>query len=214
MMTTICCNNFVFDTGKGEWENSLRMTEVLIEMVWVSLFGTDSNILTGVKKGDSFKNIILIKILLFILWIPKPFFFMTYVYCWEKIAVGHSSDWKSFNPFTAKCGQRQNSIKNPKFHFVKFWKTSSSTMWKYRLRGFIDWLQHRILSTDSKVRATLQNCIIHSGVKCPKWYFAGYQSTLFNAPHPSTPRKVQGALILLRGTMFQNKVSQVIMEVK
>ena len=119
-------------------------------------------ILTGVKKGDSFKNIILIKILLFILWIPKPFFFMTYVYCWEKIAVGHSSDWKSFNPFTAKCGQRQNSIKNPKFHFVKFWKTSSSTMWKYRLRGFIDWLQHRILSTDSKVRATFNTKLHYS----------------------------------------------------
>ena len=40
------------------------------------------------------------------------------------------------NPFTAKCGQRQNSTKNPKFHSAKFWKTSS-TMWKYKQKGFI-----------------------------------------------------------------------------
>ena len=67
-------------------------------------------ILTSVNKGDSFKNIIII--LLFILWFPKPILFMTYgVYCWEKIDVGHSSDLKGFNPFTAKYGQRQNSVK-------------------------------------------------------------------------------------------------------
>ena len=55
------------------------------------------------------------------------------------------------NPFTAKCGQGQNSTKIPKFRFVKFWKQIAPFESTGREVSF-EWSQHRLLSTDSKVR--------------------------------------------------------------
>ena len=50
------------------------------------------------------------------------------------------------NPFTAKCGQKQNLTKISEFHLVKFLKTG--IMWTYRQRRFISMVQHdRISST-------------------------------------------------------------------
>ena len=69
---------------------------------------------------------------------------------------------KAFNPFTAKCGQRQNSTKNPKFHSVKFEKQVAPCESTGK-KVLFEWSHHRILSTESKVTATLQNSIIHSG---------------------------------------------------
>ena len=83
------------------------------------------------------------KILLFIL---NLFFFIFVATQWRSEGKQTSAWWRwstdgsggwywhitlfSFYPVTAKCVERSNSTKNPKFHFVKFWKTSS-TMCKY-----------------------------------------------------------------------------------
>ena len=52
--------------------------------------------------------------------------------------------------------------------------------------------------------SSLQNSIIHSGVKYPKWYCEGYQSTLFTPYPPLEGFKEHSS----------NKVNQVIMQVK
>ena len=66
------------------------------------------------------------------------------------------------NPFSAKCGQGQNSTKIPKFRFVKFWKQIAPFESTGREVSF-EWSHHRILSTDSKVRTTLRHSNIYSG---------------------------------------------------
>ena len=68
----------------------------------------------------------------------------------------------SVNPFSAKCGQGQNSTKVPKFCFAKFWKQIASFESTSREVSF-EWSHHRILSTDSKVRTILRDSNIHSG---------------------------------------------------
>ena len=65
------------------------------------------------------------------------------------------------NPFAAKCGQRQVSTKFPNFVFQNCEKQIASCESKGRELSF-EWSHHRILSTDSKVRVTLQNSIKHS----------------------------------------------------
>ena len=67
-----------------------------------------------------------------------------------------------FKPFSAKCGQGQNSTKIPKFRFAKFWKQIAPFESTSREVSF-KWSHHRILSTDSKVRTTLRDSNIHSG---------------------------------------------------
>ena len=47
-----------------------------------------------------------------------------------------------------------------KFHFLKFWQTSCESTGR---EVSFEWSHHRISSTDSKVRVTLQNSIKHSG---------------------------------------------------
>ena len=60
------------------------------------------------------------------------------------------------NPFTAKFSRRQISTKFP--HFKQIAPCVSTG----RELSF-EWSLHRILSTESKVRVTLQNSIKHSG---------------------------------------------------
>ena len=59
----------------------------------------------------------------------------------------------TLNPFSAKCGQGENSTKIHEFRFVKFWKQIAPFESTGREVSF-EWLHHRILSTDSKVRTT------------------------------------------------------------
>ena len=67
-----------------------------------------------------------------------------------------------FNPFTAKRGQRQISTKFPNFVLQNFEKQIVSCESTGRELSF-DRSHHRISSSDSKVRVTLQNSIKHSG---------------------------------------------------
>ena len=60
---------------------------------------------------------------------------------------------QTINPFSARCGQGQNSTKIHKFRFVKFWKQIAPFVSRGR-EVLFEWLHHRILSTDSKVRTT------------------------------------------------------------
>ena len=73
-----------------------------------------------------------------------------------------SSHTLLFNPFTAKCGQRQISNKFPNFIFQNFDKQIAPCLSTGRELSF-EWSHHRILSAESKVRVTLQNSIKHSG---------------------------------------------------
>ena len=66
-----------------------------------------------------------------------------------------------FNPFTAKCGQRQISTKFPNFIFQNFDKQIASCESTGRELSF-EWSHHRIMSADSKVRTTLQNSITNT----------------------------------------------------
>ena len=66
------------------------------------------------------------------------------------------------NPFTAKCGQRQISTKIPNFIFYSFDKQIASCESTDRELSF-EWSHHRISSTHSKGRVTLQNSIKHFG---------------------------------------------------
>ena len=68
----------------------------------------------------------------------------------------------SFNPFTAKCGQRKISTKFPNYISENFDKQIASCESTGRELSF-EWSHHRIMSADSKVRTTLQNSIKHSG---------------------------------------------------
>ena len=70
--------------------------------------------------------------------------------------------WLEINPFTAKCGQRQISTKYPNFISQDFDEQIASCESTGRELSF-EWSYHRISSTDSKVRVTLQNSIKHSG---------------------------------------------------
>ena len=87
------------------------------------------------------------------------------------------------NPFTAKCGQRQISSKFPNFIFSNFDKQIASCESTGRELSF-EWSHHRMSSTDSKVRVSLQNSIKHSGserVKLPyyvSFFFGFFQSSL------------------------------------
>ena len=67
-----------------------------------------------------------------------------------------------FNPFTAKCGQRKVSTKFPNFIFQNCEKQIASCESTGTELSF-EWSHHRISSTDSKVRVTLQNAIKQSG---------------------------------------------------
>ena len=81
------------------------------------------------------------------------------------------------NPFTAKCGQRKVSTKFPNFIFQNCEKQIVSCESTGTELSF-DWSHHRISSTDSKVRVTLQNAIKQSGgerVKMKKIQNCGFQ---------------------------------------
>ena len=61
-------------------------------------------------------------------------------------------------PFTAKCGQRQNVTKKIAFKQIAPCESTGREI-------LFEWPLHKILSSDSKVRATLENSIINSGSK-------------------------------------------------
>ena len=69
---------------------------------------------------------------------------------------------ESINPFTAKCSQRQISTRFPNFILYNFEKQIVPCVSAGRELSF-EWSHHMISSTDSKVKATLQNSIKHSG---------------------------------------------------
>ena len=69
---------------------------------------------------------------------------------------------ESINPFTAKCSQRQISTRFPNFILYNFVKQIVPCVSAGTELSF-EWPHHRISSTDSKVRATLQDSIKHSG---------------------------------------------------
>ena len=75
------------------------------------------------------------------------------------------------NPFTVKCGQRQVSTKFQNFIFQNCVKQIASCESTGRELSF-EWSHHRISSTDSKVRVTLQNSIKHSGSEMVKWPYS------------------------------------------
>ena len=66
------------------------------------------------------------------------------------------------NPFTAKFSRKQISTKFPHFILWNFEKQIAPCVSTGRELSF-EWSHHRILSTESKVRVTLQNTIKHSG---------------------------------------------------
>ena len=65
------------------------------------------------------------------------------------------------NPFTAKFSRKQISTKFPHFILWNFEKQIAPCVSTGRELSF-EWSHHRILSTESKVRVTLQNSIKHS----------------------------------------------------
>ena len=66
------------------------------------------------------------------------------------------------NPLTTKFSQKQISTKFPNFILWNFEKQIAPCVSTGRELSF-EWSHHRISSTDSKVRVTLQNSIKHSG---------------------------------------------------
>ena len=70
--------------------------------------------------------------------------------------------YRHINPFTAKFSQKQISTKFPNFILWNFEKQIAPCESTVRELSF-EWSRHRIWSTDSKVRVTLQNSIKHSG---------------------------------------------------
>ena len=86
----------------------------------------------------------------------------TWLYCVVDINI-HDDDFdEDVNRFTANCGQMQISTKFPNFVVENFEKQIASCESIGRELSF-EWSHHRISSTDSKVRVTLQNSIKHSG---------------------------------------------------
>ena len=92
--------------------------------------------------------------------------------------------------------------KNLKFHFVKFWKKVAPCESTDRQVSF-EWSPHRISSTDSKVRATLQNSIIHSGservidVQCILFVLKGTAMTVHPPQTVMDGRKLVFVIILI-----------------
>ena len=81
-----------------------------------------------------------------------------------------------FNPFTAKCGKTKVSTKFPNFIFQNCEKQIASCESTGTELSF-EWSHHRISSTDSKVRVTLQNSTKQSGgerVKMKKIQNSGF----------------------------------------
>ena len=68
----------------------------------------------------------------------------------EKLRGMDCMKYDVFNPFTAKCGQRQISTKFPNIVSYNFDKQIASCESKGRELSF-KWLHHGISSTDSKV---------------------------------------------------------------
>ena len=74
------------------------------------------------------------------------------------------------NPFVAKCSQRQISTRFPNFILQHFEKQIVPCVSTGRELSF-EWSHHRISSTDSNVRATLQNSIKYSGSERVKKHY-------------------------------------------
>ena len=80
-----------------------------------------------------------------------------------------------FNPFTAKCSQRQISTKFANFLLSSFEKHIAPCESTGRELSF-EWSHHRISSTDSKVRVTLQTSIKYSGSERVKLIIIHYHA--------------------------------------
>ena len=74
------------------------------------------------------------------------------------------------NPFIAKCSQRQISTRFPNFILQHFEKQIAPCVSTGRELSF-EWSHHRISSTDSNVRATLQNSIKYFGSERVKKHY-------------------------------------------
>ena len=74
------------------------------------------------------------------------------------------------NPFTAKFSRKQISTKFPHFILWNFEKQIAPCVSTGRELSF-EWSHHRISSTDSNVRATLQNSIKYSGSERVKKHY-------------------------------------------
>ena len=74
------------------------------------------------------------------------------------------------NPFIAKCRQRQISTRFPNFILQHFEKQIAPCVSTGRELSF-EWSHHRISSTDSNVRAILQNSIKYSGSERVKKHY-------------------------------------------
>ena len=117
----------------------------------------------------------------------------------------HSGRTFPFNPFTAKCGQRQISTKFANFIFSNFEKQMASCESTGRELSF-EWSHHRISSIDSKVRVTLQNSIKHSSSERVKPYqepSLGHTSLLKHSPPPPTLVKGRRKLGIFHVTSSQ-----------
>ena len=106
---------------------------------------------------------------------------LTRVFPWgaEGFLLFKTGPLAELNPFTAKCGQRQIPTKFPNFIFSNFEKQIASCESTGRELSS-EWSHHRISSTDSKVRVTLQNSVKHSGSERVK---ETQHSVCFNENH-------------------------------
>ena len=88
--------------------------------------------------------------------------------CWLRkmsaVFSGYKCPVYTINPFITKFGKKQISTKFPDFILWNFEKLIAPCVSSGRELSF-EWSHHRISSSDSKVRVTLQTSIKHSGTE-------------------------------------------------
>ena len=94
---------------------------------------------------------------------------------WLNFNLGLNFIFLCFNPFTAKCSQRQISTRFPNFILSNFEKQIAPCVSTGRELPF-EWSHHKISSTDSKVRVTLQTSIKYSGSERVKLIIIHYHA--------------------------------------
>ena len=94
---------------------------------------------------------------------------------WLNFILGLNFIFLCFNPFTAKCSQRQISTRFPNFIVSNFEKQIAPCVSSGREVSF-EWSHHRISSTDSKVLVALQTSIKYSGSERVKLIIIHYHA--------------------------------------
>ena len=94
---------------------------------------------------------------------------------WLNFILGLNFIFLCFNPFTAKCSQRQISTRFPNFIVSNFEKQIAPCVSSGREVSF-ERSHHRISSTDSKVRVALQTSIKYSGSERVKLIIIHYHA--------------------------------------